>query len=158
MASGTLLIVAMAAFVAVGAAHQQPQPPMPGQPQPTDNKPTTEKNTIVVRGCVNGSMLTHAEAREYVSTVPNTMRLTGSRSVRGMLKEMEGRRVEVVGTLKGGRGSQETGALVKDTGKTKIYVGGTERRTAEERMMQTPPLPTLDIKSVKDISVCSSVD
>ena len=146
MGSGSILIVAMAAFTALGVVQQ------PKSPQPTDIKPTTEKNTIVVRGCVRGSMLTHAEAREYVSTVPDTMRLTGSRSVRGMLKELEDHQVEVVGTLKGGRVSQETGALVKDTGKTKIYVGGTERRTAEDRMMQTPPLPTLDVKSLKDIA------
>jgi hypothetical protein len=157
MASGSILIVAMAAFMAVGAAQSQP----PAPPQPTDNKPVdknTDKNTIVARGCVNGGMLTRLEAREYVSTVPSTVRILGSRSVRGMLKEMEGHQVEVVGTLKGGRGSQETGALVKDTGKTKIYVGGTERRTAEDRMMQTPPLPTLDVKSVKDIAnACSGV-
>jgi hypothetical protein len=151
MASGPVLIVAV--LMASGLAHQPPAQPQPTDPQP-DSKQS--KNTIVVRGCVNGSMLTHAEAREYVSTVPGTMRITGRRSIRGMLKELEGHQVEVIGTLKGGRTSQETGALVKDTGKTKVYIGGTERRTAEDRMMQTPPLPTLDVSSVKDIaSPCS---
>ena len=102
---------------------------------------------------MSGSTLTHVEAHEYTSSVPQTLRTTGSGAVRGALKEANGHTVELTGTLKG-LGNQASGAVVKDTGKTKIYVGVTERRNGQDRTMdqQRVEVPTLDVSSVKDIA------
>jgi len=143
------LTVAMTATAAAAQTPQQPQAP----PPTSDRKAQTKKNVVVVRGCVSASTLTHAEAPEYATSVPDSLKLTGSRAVRGALKEANGHTVELTGTLKGVK-NQASGALVKDTGKTKIYVGGTERRTGQERMMddQRKDVATLDVSSVKDLA------
>jgi len=139
----------------VARAQQPPSPPKSPQP-PASSKPQTKKDVVVVRGCVSGATLTHAEAYEYTSSVPETLRTTGSRAVRGALKEADGHTVELTGTLKG-LGNQANGVLVKDTGKTKVYVGATERRVggkAQDRTINEQPveMPTLDVSSVKDIA------
>jgi hypothetical protein len=137
-------LTAAATTAAMAAAQQQPT---------TDPKPAANKNVVIVRGCLNGSMLTNAEPREYVLEVPSSMRTTGSRAMRGQLKEANGHTVELTGILKG-VSNVATGALVKDVGKTKIYVGGTEKRTGDDAMMaqERVQLPTLDVSSMKDIS------
>jgi hypothetical protein len=151
----TVMIASLAAAMpAIARAQEPPAQPTPSPAPPASTgKPQPKKNVVVVRGCLSGSMLTHTEAPESVSSVPETLRTTGSRAVRGTLKEIDGHTVELIGTLKG-LGNQASGALVKDTGKTKIYVGGTERRTGQDRMMddQRVELPTLDVSSVKDIA------
>ena len=155
-----LPIAALTMIVTVGAntvarAQQPPSPPKSPQP-PANSKPQTKKNVVVVGGCMNGSTLTHAEGRQYMSNVPETLRTTGSRSVRALLKEVDGHTVELTGTLSG-LGNQATGAKVKDTGKSKIYVGAGERRVggnAPDRTIdeQRVEVPTLDVSSVKDIA------
>jgi hypothetical protein len=143
-ASGAALIVA--AVAASIAMIQQP----PTDSKPAESKPNPNKNLVILRGCVSGSMLTNTEPNDYVLIVPGTVRTTGSRAMRGQLKELDGHTVELTGTLKG-MNNVAQGALVKDTGKTKIYVGGAERRndnTLEERIQ----LPTLDVSSLKDIA------
>jgi len=137
-----------------GARDQQPpaSPPQSPPKPPANSKSETKKNVVVVRGCISGSTLTHAEAQEYTSSVPETLRTTGSGAVRGALKEANGHTVELTGTLKG-LGNQANGALVKDTGKTKIYVGVAERRPGQDRTMdQHIEVPTLDVSSLKDIA------
>jgi hypothetical protein len=121
------------------------------QPPPTDNKPASNKNVVVVRGCVSGSMLTNTEPKDYVLIVPGTIRTTGSRAMRGQLKEVNGHTVELTGTLKG-MNNVAQGALVKETGKTKIYVGGAERRNGDNMLDERLQLPTLDVSSLKDIA------
>jgi hypothetical protein len=149
-----LFAVATVTAMAVAAAAQPSQQPEPASDRKVETKKLeTKKNVVVVRGCVSASTLTHTDAREYATSVPDPLKMTGSRAVRGALKEAEGHTVEVTGTLKGVK-NQASGALVKDTGKTKIYVGGTERRTGQERMMdeQRNDVATLDVTSVKDIA------
>jgi hypothetical protein len=157
VAIATMVMIASLGANTVARAQEPPatppQSPQPAEPSPSTGKPQTKKNAVVVRGCMSGSTLTHAEAHEYTSSVPETLRTTGSRAVRGALKEADGHTVELTGTLKG-LGNQASGALVKDTGKTRIYVGGTERRTGQDRMMdeQRVEVPTLDVSSVKDVA------
>ncbi len=158
--AGGLTLIAAAAAVAVaalsvsGSAQQQPSVDRP----PDSSK---AKNIVAVRGCVTGSTLTSTSAGEYTSDIPSDLRLNGSRAIRRLLKELEGHLVEVTGNLKGT--GQATGALVKDTGKTKIYVGTTERRIGpdtsdvdQQMRMERQRGPTLEVASVKDIAgVCT---
>jgi hypothetical protein len=144
--SGIVLIAAVLAVAA--AAAQQPQPSPDQKP-----KPGSDKNVVVVRGCISGSILTKTTPREYVLVIPSTLHISGNRAMRGQLKEVNGHTVELTGTLKG-LTNLATGALVKDTGKTKIYVGGTERRMGDDAIMDQQRInpPTLDVSSVKDIA------
>jgi hypothetical protein len=151
---GLILIAAgVATLVLPGSAQQQPT---------VDRAPDSGKgkNVLVVRGCVSGSLLTNTEARDYSPDIPNDVRITGSRSIRGLLKELDGHQVEVTGTLKGVTGLA-TGGLVKDTGKTKIYVGGTERHDEPtltiDQQMEKLRGPTLEVASVKDIAPACAV-
>jgi len=148
------VLIAVAVFLAAsasgsafsGLSAQQP-PPSP----PSDAKPESKskKNAIILRGCVEGSTLSRVEARD-AAVAPDTVRLTGNRSMRGTLKEYNGHWVELTGTLKGYRNAAN-GALVKDTGKTKIYVGGTERRSPQDQLERASP-PTFDVDLAKDLA------
>jgi hypothetical protein len=141
-AAGAALLVAV---VAASVAMIQPAPP-------TSAKPPSNKNQVTVQGCVSGSMLTNTEPREGVLVVPGTVRTTGSRAMRGQLKELDNHTVELTGILKGMTNVSQ-GALVKDTGKTKIYIGGAEKRTGSDAQLQERiQMPTLDVSSVMDIA------
>jgi hypothetical protein len=154
LALATIASLGLAAGLTVAAA--APQPPATDS-KPESKKPDSKKNVVTVRGCVRGSTLTQIEPGEYTVIIPETVRTTGSRAIRASLKEVENHVVEATGVLKGLK-EQSNGALVKDTGKTKIYVGGATggvgRGSAEDRMMEQDRLqvPTLDVSAVKDIS------
>jgi hypothetical protein len=139
-----LVLIAAAVAVALsGASQEQPK---------TEPKTASNKNVIIVRGCLAGSMLTDAEARDYVNYVPDRMRITGNRAMRTQLREANGHYVEVTGALKG-VSNAGTGALVKDTGKTKIYVGGTSRPRSDPTALDEPlSPPVLDVTHLTEIS------
>lgn len=143
--SGLVSILAAAtAVVALGAAPQE-RPKV----EPTN---VSNKNVVVIRGCVEGSMLVGIEAREYTLYVPERLRATGNRAMRAAIREANGHYVEVVGAIKGST-SAATGALVKDTGKTKIYVGGSEHHLNDPLEMDERKLPAqIDVTSLKEIS------
>jgi hypothetical protein len=146
-AVGAALIVAA---VAASVAMIQQGPPTDSKP--AESKSTSNKNLVTVEGCVSGSMLTNTEPKSGTLEVPGTVRTTGSRAMRGQLKELNGHTVELTGILKGMENVAQ-GALVKDTGKTKIYIGGAEKRTGgDDQLQQRIQLPTLDVSSVKDIA------
>jgi hypothetical protein len=140
-AGAALIVAAVATSVAM-----IPQAP------PASSKPPSNKNLVTVQGCVNGSMLTSVDPKEGVLVVPGTVRTTGSRAMRGQLKELNGHTVELTGILKG-MNNVAQGALVKDTGRTKIYIGGAEKRTGgNDPLQERIQLPTLDVSSVMDIA------
>jgi hypothetical protein len=137
------LTVIVAALIATAVA----------QPPPSASKPAGNKNAVTLRGCLSGSMLTHVEPTGPLLEAPSSLRTTGSRAMRGQLKEVNGHTVELTGVLKGVT-NVATGGLVKDTGKTKIYVGGSEKRTGSDAMMAQGrvELPTLDVSALADIA------
>lgn len=150
--SAAVLAATIAAAPASAQQQPPPQPPAPQQPT-TDPKPAPNKNVVVVSGCLSGSLLTHTHPKEYIVEIPESLRLTGSRAMRSRLKEANGHTVELVGVLKGFT-DISAGALVKDTGKTKVYVGGTQRHSSEESMYDQQRIepPSLDVSSIKDLS------
>jgi hypothetical protein len=144
---GRALIAAALTVVAVATASAQQQEPT------TDPKPAAKKNVVVLSGCLSGSLLTHARPKDYVAVVPDSIRITGNRAMRSRLKEANGHAVELTGVLKGLK-DDSNGALIKDTGKTKIYVGGTRRSSTDEDMSDQQRLqpPTLDVSALTDVS------
>jgi hypothetical protein len=150
--------VMIAALAAATAAALPQLPPAP-QPQPlpptTDGRSQPEPNAVIVQGCLSGSMLTQVKPREYMLVIPETLRIKpGNHLTKSVLKELNGHLVELNGMLRGHQ-NLAAGKLVKDTGKTKIYVGGTERKTGDDQMTdavrQLEP-PVLDVSSARDVS------
>jgi hypothetical protein len=126
------------------------------QQPPSTDRPPEHKDIVTVRGCVKDSTLTHIQPQGYTTTLPKTLKTTGSsRAMRTLLKELNGHLVEATGTLKGVTG-QATGKIVRGTDKTKVYVGVTERRTDNElsadKQMENQRGPTLEVSEVLDLA------
>jgi hypothetical protein len=143
---GTILI----AITAAGALALAQQPPK------TDRPPDANNKTIVtVHGCVDAAGLTNIVPQGSTTTLPRTLKTTGSRAMRTLLKELNGHLVEATGVLKGVTG-QATGSIVRGNDKTKVYVGVTERRTdndvALDKKMENQRGPTLEVTDVMDLA------
>jgi hypothetical protein len=132
--------LAAAALVILSFAPVLAQTPAPAPP--SDVKSASKNNALTLRGCLEGSLLTKIEPREFATVAPPEVRLSASRAMRKLLKEHNGAYVEVTGTLKGYDNVATGGLTVKDTGKTRVYVGASERRQPDEI---TNPMPTLDV-------------
>jgi len=141
--------IATAAVVILSFAPVLAQTPIPAPAPPSDAKAAPKKNVMTLRGCLQGSMLTKIEPREYATAAPLEVRLNANRAMRKILKESAGAYVDVTGTLKDD--SQATAGLtVKETDKTHVYVGASERRQPIGLDHATPP--TFDVGGVTVIA------
>src|SRR5262245_16867621 len=139
-----LLTSATLAAMASSPARQQDQQPQPA-PKP---KPS---NAVIVRGCLTGTKLTHVDAQNTTLNVPDVLQVTTDRVIRDQLKPLDGHQVELTGTLRG-IPDQETGILVVDSDKAKVYLGGADKRLGEDQVVSRNEKPTIRAKMIKDIA------
>ncbi len=110
---------------------------------------------VVVTGCLAGSVLTATESGSDEETpqvaAGNEYRLTGPKDIIKQLKKLNGRAVEVTGTV---RPSNAPGGFQTRVGKTTIAVGGA---TNHDPMRPINPIPDptvppeLKVKSFRDL-------
>jgi len=133
-----LLVIAVNVPVAVMTSQE---------PGPVKAKPT---NTVVVRGCLNGSTVRHIETDDLRPNVPDKLRVRVDRVIRGQLKALDGHQVELNGTMRGIPG-EETGILVADSDNGKVYLGGGDPNLGNDLVTGNQP-PTVYAKTIKDIA------
>ncbi len=138
--------VAAAAALILSFVPALAQTPAP----PSDVKPPSKKNMMTLRGCLQGTTLTKIEPREYATSAPPEVRLNANRAMRKLLKESDGAYVDVTGTLKGYDNVATGGLTIKDTGKTHVYVGASERRQPED--LNRAKSPTFDVAGLTVIA------
>src|SRR5262245_43473185 len=120
-----IVTISMAASLAAAATPrvmQQPTPAAAPKPQSTKG--------VVIRGCLTGSKLTHIDPQDPMLNVPDVLRVSSIRVIRGQVKALDGHQVELIGTLRGIPG-QERGILVADSSNAKVYIGGGEKNVGE---------------------------
>jgi hypothetical protein len=145
-------IAAVILAIAGGSLSAQQQPQQPPTPS-SDAKPSSKAHVMTLRGCLQGTMLDNIAPQKDTLSAPPQVRLSANRATRSQLKEHNGALVELTGTLKGGD-KVGGGKVIKDTGKTKIYVGGTER-DVNHPTIDSPDseiVPTFDVTSVTVIA------
>jgi hypothetical protein len=142
--------IAFLMMTAAGALALAQQPPATDRP-PDSN---SNKTIVTVRGCVDGALLTHTQPQGPSTSLPKTLKTTGSRAMRTLLKELNGHLVDATGVIKGVQG-QATGSIVRGNDKTKVYVGVTERRTdndvALDKKIENQRGPTLEVSELMDL-------
>ena len=111
-------MIAGAAFPSADAIQEQAAPP---KAQPAKG--------VVIRGCLTGTKLTHIDPENLDPrlTLPDTLKVTSIRVIRDQVKALNGHQVEVIGALRGIPGL-DTGLLVVDSDKGKLYLGGGDTR------------------------------
>jgi hypothetical protein len=128
--------------------------------QDRSDKPTTPKkgDTVVVKGCLQGPVLTSTETAALDETLMTasalTYQLKGDKNLLRQLREQhDGQLVEVTGVLKSHL-PQPDARRGKQVGKTRIIVGG---GTSSMDRMTTPgidqPQPVLEVKSFEGKSI-----
>jgi hypothetical protein len=134
-----LILAAVAISTAIAGSQEAEKP----QPQPA--------NGVTLRGCLTGTKLTHVEPADPKLTVPGALRLTTIRVIRDQVKPLNGHQVEVIGTLRGVP-DQETGVLVGDSGKAKVYIGGGDKNLGEDLTVTRNEPPTIHAQMIKDLA------
>ena len=134
-----LVITAMAL-----TSGQTPQEP------PTAPKPQAPKG-VVIRGCLTGSKLTHIEPADPSLTLPDRLRVTSIKVIRSQVKALDGHQVELVGLLRGIPG-QETGLLVAESDKGKVYLGGGDPNLGQDLGSARAEPPTIHANTIKDVA------
>ncbi len=126
------------------------------QSTPSSDRKRDDKkdDQVVVSGCLAGTVFTVTDSGEDNPAAPaigNRYRLTGSKDVMKPLKKLNGRAVEVTGTVKP---STAPGALQTTVGKTTISVGGAtshDPTRPTNPIQDTPVPPELKVKSFRDL-------
>jgi|SRR5882672_2731635 len=139
----TSAIVGIAA-VAFGLSSVAPQKPEGG-----GIPPTGKGDTIVVRGCVSGSLLKDLRAQKTEpltgSETAVVYRLTGEKKLLQVIqKEHQDQVIDVSGVLASNPASPST-VHSKTMGKTRVFVGAGRQETSEPA--KTPSYPILRVTS-----------
>jgi hypothetical protein len=111
-------------------------------------KPPT---TVTVRGCLNGSTITRIETTDHRPTVPDKLQVKVDRVIRGQLKSLNGHQVELNGTIRHIPG-EETGILVADSDKGKVYLGGGDANLGNDLVVKGNQPPTIYARMIKDVA------
>ena len=137
MQSGALgVAVAVAIEVAVFAQ-------TPDKPDMRNSRP----DTIVVRGCVSGSLLTDLRERKTEALsgaeTPMVYRLTGNKKQLQQMQKTPGDVLDVTGILRSGPNSSGL-ARSKEYGKARVFVGAGSQTTSDPAK---PSMPSLRVTS-----------
>lgn len=116
----------------------------------TAPKPQAPKG-VVIRGCLTGSKLTHIEPGDPSLTLPDRLRVTSIKVIRSQVKALDGHQVELVGVLRGIPG-QETGLLVAESEKGKVYLGGGDPNLGQDLASARAEPPTIHVNTIKDVA------
>lgn len=116
----------------------------------TAPKPQAPKG-VVIRGCLTGSKLTHIEPGDPSLTLPDRLRVTSIKVIRSRVKALDGHQVELVGVLRGIPG-QETGLLVAESEKGKVYLGGGDPNLGQDLASARAEPPTIHVNTIKDVA------
>jgi hypothetical protein len=139
-ATVSLLVITAMAFT----SGQMPQEPA------TAPKPQAPKG-VVIRGCLTGSKLAHIEPGDPSLTLPDRLRVTSIKVIRSQVKALDGHQVELVGLLRGIPG-QETGLLVAESDKGKVYFGGGDPNLGQDLASARAEPPTIHVNTIKDVA------
>ncbi len=139
-ATVSLLVIMAMAFT----SGQTPQEPATA---PKPQLPTG----VVIRGCLTGSKLTHIEPGDPSLTLPDRLRVTSIKVIRSQVKALDGHQVELVGLLRGIPG-QETGLLVAESDKGKVYLGGGDPNLGQDLGSARAEPPTIHANTIKDVA------
>lgn len=136
--------IAMAAGAARPSVEAMQQPAASPKPQPAG---------VVIRGCLTGSKLTHLDVENLdpALILPDTLKVASIRVIRSQVKALHGHQVEVIGTLRGIPG-QDTGLLVVDSDKGKLYVGGGDARLGQDLVVAGNQPPTIYAQTIKNVA------
>ena len=116
----------------------------------TAPKPQALKG-VVIRGCLTGSKLTHIEPADPSLSLPDRLRVTSIKVIRSQVKALDGHQVELIGLLRGIPG-QETGLLVVDSDKGKVYFGGGDPNLGQDLGPARAEPPTIHANTIKDVA------
>lgn len=141
MLSATVSLLVIAAGSTSGQTTQEPA---------TAPKPQAPKG-VVIRGCLTGSKLTHIEPGDPSLTLPDRLRVTSIKVIRSQVKALDGHQVELVGVLRGIPG-QETGLLVAESEKGKVYLGGGDPNLGQDLASARAEPPTIHVNTIKDVA------
>jgi hypothetical protein len=76
--------------------------------------------------------------------------------IRSQVKALDGHQVELVGVLRGIPG-QETGVLVAESDKGKVYLGGGDPNLGQDLASARAEPPTIHVNTIKDVaSACTA--
>ena len=139
-ATVSLLVITAMAFT----SGQTPQEPATA---PKPQLPTG----VIIRGCLTGSKLTHIEPGDPSLTLPDRLRVTSIKVIRSQVKALDGHQVELVGLLRGIPG-QETGLLVAESDKGKVYLGGGDPNLGQDLGSARAEPPTIHANTIKDVA------
>jgi hypothetical protein len=144
-ATVTLLVI-----TAIGSTSSQTT-----QEPATVPKPQALKG-VVIRGCLTGSKLTNIEPGDPSLTLPDRLRVTSIKVIRSQVKALDGHQVELVGQLRGIPG-QETGLLVVDSDKGRVYLGGGDPNLGQDLGPARAEPPTIHAHTIKDVAAACTV-
>jgi hypothetical protein len=106
---------------------------------------------VVIRGCLNGSKLTHIEPEDASLNLPDVLQVSSIKVIRSQVKALDGHQVELIGSLRGVPG-QDKGLLVADSDKAKFYLGGPDKSLGESDNVERVEPPTINARTIKDIA------
>jgi hypothetical protein len=135
----TAICLALASSVTVAAWQEKPVNPEP-----------KKGDTVLVKGCLDGSALVSTEIKVEDTTrelaTGLTFRLTGEKDVLKKMRETYDRRiVEVTGLLKSNLPKEAPHAV--QIGKTRVHIGIANPQPGTPMEQSTRSLPVLEVKS-----------
>jgi hypothetical protein len=150
-----LSVILIALFAAV---MQTPQPAPEQQGPVIKPQPAATKGTVI-RGCLNGSKLTHIEVVQIADPaldLPDVLRVSSIRVIKNQVKALSGHQVELIGSLRGIPG-QDRGLLVGDSGAGRVYIGGATKHTGDDQNTGRIEPATIYANTIKDLAAtCES--
>jgi hypothetical protein len=106
---------------------------------------------VAIRGCLVGSKLTHIDQDDSAPTLPNPLTVSSIRVIRSQVKALSGHQVEVIGSLRNIPG-METGFLVAESDKGRLYIGGGDPRLGEDLRAAPVGPPTVHAHTIRDLA------
>jgi hypothetical protein len=106
---------------------------------------------VAIRGCLVGSKLTHIDQDDSTPTLPDPLTVSSIRVIRSQVKALSGHQVEVIGSLRNIPG-METGFLVAESDKGKLYLGGGDPKLGEDLRVTSSAPPTVHAHTIRDLA------
>lgn len=150
---GYMRCLVLKATVALAMAAGAAWPSVQAMQQPAASPKPQRAGSVVIRGCLTGSKLTHLDLENLdpALTLPDTLKVASIRVIRGQVKALNGHQVEVIGALRGIPG-QDTGLLVVDSDNGKLYLGGGDPRLGQDLVVAGNRPPTIYAQTIKNIA------